>query len=97
MCDATKAVFRSNKEGEYSTGMIKRTIVNRDQDAILRFYKSLVRPHLKYHVPVGSPYFRQDIDNFGSIQRRTTKLLRKFGKLAYKFVMGNEAILPHGI
>jgi len=28
-------------------GMIKRTIVSREQDVILRLYKSLVRPHLE--------------------------------------------------
>jgi len=31
-------------------GMIKRTIVSREQDVVLRLYKSLVRPHLEYSV-----------------------------------------------
>src|SRR6218665_4163604 len=42
--EASKRVNRINR----ILGMIKRTIVSREQDVILRLYKSLMRPHLEY-------------------------------------------------
>src|SRR6218665_3955356 len=65
-------------------GMIKRTIVSREQDVALRLYKSLVRPHLEYCVQAWSPYLRQDIDTLEQIQRRATKMIRGLGKITYE-------------
>src|SRR6218665_640072 len=65
-------------------GMIERTIVSREQDVILRLYKSLVRPHLEYCVQAWSPYMRQDIDTLEQIQRRANKIIRGLGKLTYE-------------
>src|SRR6218665_1592372 len=47
----------------YSTlGMIRRTIVTRDKDEILRLYKSLVRPQLEYCIQVWSRYLKQGME-----------------------------------
>ena len=44
-------------------GLINRTIEYRDTDILLRLYKSLVRPYLKYCIPVWAlHYLRQGID-----------------------------------
>src|SRR6218665_3499018 len=43
-------------------GMIKRTLVSREQDVVLRLNQSLVRPHLESCVQALSPYLRQHID-----------------------------------
>src|SRR5688572_17844887 len=44
-------------------GMIGRTIVTRDKDAIiiLRLYESLVRSQLEYCIQVWNPYLEQDM------------------------------------
>ena len=54
-------------------GMIKRTIVSREQDVVLRLYKSLVRPHLEYCVEAWSPYLRQDIDTLQRITKKSNQ------------------------
>jgi len=41
-------------------GLINRTIEYRNTDILLRLYKSLVRPHLEYCVPVYAPHYLKD-------------------------------------
>jgi len=41
-------------------GMIKRTVRHKSVDILLQLYKSLVRPHLEYCVPVWSPAYKKD-------------------------------------
>jgi|SRR6218665_400152 len=53
-------------------GMIRRTIVTRDKDTILRLYKSLVRPQLEYCIQVWSPHLKQDMEKLEKVQRRVT-------------------------
>ena len=43
-------------------GMIKRNVVFKSKDNIVRLYKALVRPKLEYCIQVWSPYLRKDID-----------------------------------
>src|SRR6218665_531230 len=38
----------ASKKANTTLGMIRRTIVTRDKDTILRLYKTLVRPQLEY-------------------------------------------------
>ena len=42
-------------------GIIRRTIVTRDKDAVLRLYKSVVIPQLEYYAQVQSHYQKQDM------------------------------------
>ena len=51
----SRQCMETAKSGNRILGMIKRTIVNREHDAVLRLYKSLVRPHLEYCVQAWSP------------------------------------------
>src|SRR6218665_3710877 len=58
----------------YSTlGMIRRTIVTRDKDTILRLYKSLVRPQLEYCIQVWSPHLQQDMEKLEKAQEEPQK------------------------
>jgi len=41
----------------------------------MSLYKSLLRPHLKYCVPIWSPYYQKDNELVEGVQRRATKLL----------------------
>ena len=42
----------TSKKANSTVGMIRRTIVTRDKDTILRLYKTLVRPQLEYGIQV---------------------------------------------
>ena len=65
-------------------GMIKRTIVSRDKDTVLRLYKSLVRPHLEYCVQAWSPCLKKDIYIIEKVQRRATKMIAELKGLNYE-------------
>ena len=62
-------------------GFITRSIKSRSAEVILKLYLALVRPHLDYAVQFWSPYYRMDIIQLESVQRRMTKMIegiRKF-------------------
>jgi hypothetical protein len=75
----TEAAKKANRV----LGMIKRTIVSREKDIILRLYKTLVRPHLEYCVQAWNPYLRKDIEELEKVQRRATKMIKGFSNLSY--------------
>ena len=52
---------KAASKGNQVLGMIKRTMVSRDKDVILKLYKSLVRPHLEYCVQVWSSSLKGDV------------------------------------
>src|SRR6218665_1519690 len=64
--------------------MIRRTIVTRDKDTILRLYKSLVRPQLEYCIQVWSPYLKQEMEKLEKVQRRATKMIQGYRDLSYE-------------
>ena len=64
--------------------MIRRTIVTRDKDTILRLYKTLVRPQLQYCIQVWSPYLKQDMEKLEKVQRRATKMIQGYKYLSYE-------------
>jgi len=43
-------------------GVIKRNFDDRSMETIMPLYKSLLRPHLEYCVPIWSPYYKKDIE-----------------------------------
>src|SRR6218665_3081922 len=64
--------------------MIRRTIVTRDKDTILRLYKSLVRPQMEYCIQVWSPHLKQDVEKLEKVQRRATKMIQGYKDLSYE-------------
>src|SRR6218665_411275 len=68
----------ASKKANSTLGMIRRTIVTRDKDTILRLSKTLVRPQLEYCIQVWSPYFKQDIEKLEKVQRRATKMIQGY-------------------
>src|SRR6218665_1186548 len=72
----------SSKKANSTLGMIRRTIVTRDKDTILRLYKTLVRPQLEYCIQVWSPYLKQDMEKLEKVQRRATKMIQGYKYLS---------------
>ena len=64
--------------------MIRRTIVIRDKDTMLRLYKSLVRPQLEYYIQIWNPYLKQDMEKLEKVQRKATKMTQGHKDLIYK-------------
>src|SRR6218665_985195 len=74
----------ASKKANSTLCMIRRTIVTRDKDTILRLYKSLVRPQLEYCIQVWSPYLKQDMEKLEKLQRRATKMIQGYKDLSYE-------------
>ena len=77
-------MHRSIKKANRVLGMMmRRTIISREKDVILKLYKSLVRPHLEYCAPTWNSYLKKDIKALEKGQRRATKTIRGFRDLSY--------------
>src|SRR6218665_13665 len=75
----------ASKKANSTLGMIRRTIVTRDKDTILRLYKSLVRPlQLEYCIQVWSPYLKHYMEKLEKVQRRATKMIQGYKDLSYE-------------
>ena len=48
---------------------------NFDAELVRLLYVSLVRPHLKFAVPVWNSYIKNDIEKLEDIQHKVTKLV----------------------
>ena len=79
-----KQCAESVKKANRVIGIIKRNFMNFDRSVILKLYKSLVRPHLDYAIPVWRPYLKKDITLLENVQRRMTKLVPKLRNKTYE-------------
>ena len=64
--------------------MIKRNMKCKNAAVIMRLYKSLVRPRLKYCIQAWSSYHKKDIEVLDRVQKRATKMVYGYGDLNYK-------------
>ena len=62
---------------------IKRTIITRNSEVILKLYKALVRPLLEYAQVVWQPRLLQDCHKIERVQRLATKLITNVRNLPY--------------
>ena len=68
-----------------SLGLIKRTFKYLSLQSLPFLYKTYIRPHLEYCVPVWSPYLMGDMDEMEKVQHRSTKpLVREISCLPYE-------------
>jgi len=63
-------------------GLIARTHY-KNQDILLKLYKTVVRPHLEYSISVWSPYYEKDKILLDGVQHRFTRLIPGFKQLTY--------------
>ena len=63
--------------------MIKRNIKCKNAAIIMKLYKSLVRPRLKYCIQAWSPYHKKDIEVLERVQKRTITMVYGYGDLNY--------------
>ena len=80
----SRQCMEAAKKGNRMLGMIKRTIVSRDKEIIVKLYKSLVRPHLEYCVQAWNPFLKKDIELLEKVQRRATKMVNGCHNLSYE-------------
>ena len=80
----TEQTNKAIRAANATLGMIKRNIVSRDKDIILKLYKALVRPKLEYCVQAWRPYLKRDIENLERVQKRATKLIFECKGLKYE-------------
>jgi len=73
------AVTKANQICE----IIRRTFTYLDEFVFKKLFTSLVRPHLEYGNAVWAPHLKQNINTIENVQRRATKLIPGFNKLAY--------------
>ena len=64
--------------------LIRRHFSRLDRTTFLILYKGYVRPHLEYCIQAWSPSLRKDIVCIEQVQRRATKLVDGFKRLAYE-------------
>ena len=79
-----KQCAESVKKANRVIGIIKRNFMNFDRSVIIKLYKSLVRPHLDYAIPVWRPYLKKDITLLENVQRRMTKLIPNLRHKTYE-------------
>ena len=63
--------------------VIRRTFTRLDCKCFCLLFRSLVRPHLEYGVPVWFPYKVKDVYEVENVQKRATKQVRSLQHLNY--------------
>jgi ribonuclease P/MRP protein subunit RPP40 len=76
-------------------GMLKRTFITRDTKIWCKLYKTYIRPHLEFAIPVWNPYKQKDIDKLEKVQRRVTKIPTQLRKQQYCDRAKNMGLTSH--
>ena len=87
----SKQCVSAVKKANMTLGMIKRHIVSRDKDTIIRLFKGLVRPKLEYCIQSWNPtlvkdieLLVKDIELLEQVQHRATRLIPEISHLPYE-------------
>jgi len=60
---------KPTRQGNSTLRMIRKTILTRGKDTILRLYKSIFRPQLEYCFQACYPYQKQDMEKLEAVQK----------------------------
>ena len=77
--ETTEACKKANR----MLGLIRRTILHKDQPILVALYKSVVRPHLEYCCSAWSPRYVKDKECLEKVQHRFTWLFKDLRDLDY--------------
>ena len=55
-----------------------------DAELVRLLYVSLVRPHLKFVVPVWNPKLKKDVEKLEGVQHKATRLVPNLRKISYE-------------
>ena len=75
-----EVVKRANK----ISGLLKRTIVNKNKSIMAPLFKALVRPILEYGNAIWSPRLKKHTVSIENVQRHFTKCIVGIGGLSYE-------------
>jgi len=80
-CKPSDHVSRVARKANGILAQLRRTLVSRDKDTVLRLYKVFVRPNIESAVSAWCPWERQDVDALEKVQRRATRLIPAIGNM----------------
>jgi len=66
---------KASAKAMQSLGLIKMTFTHLTKESFLMLYKTYIRPHLEYCVPIWNPYLAKIINKLECVQQRATKLV----------------------
>ena len=75
--------------------LIHRSFRYNDADFLLPLYKSLVRPHMNYAIPVWRPHYIKDIELLEKVQRRFTGMIVGFQERSYAEILKKKKETHH--
>ena len=75
---------KASKSANKVIGLIRRNIINKNEEGMLILYKTLIRPILDYCIPAWRPYFKRDIGKLEKLQKRFTKMIAGCKNLKYE-------------
>jgi len=66
---------KASAKAMQSLGLIKRNFTHLSKEPFLMLYKTYIRPHLEYCVPIWNLYLAKNINKLERVQHIATKLL----------------------
>ena len=89
---STEQCIMAVKKANTVLGMIKRNIIYKSKDVIMRLYKALVRPKLEYCIQAWCPYLKKDISILERVQKRATKMIEGYKNMSYEDRLSNTGL-----
>jgi len=77
-------------------GLLSQTVKFRNVDIMVRLYKSLVRPHLKYSTSIWNPHYEKDKVLLEKVQRRFTRLFKDLRSREYNKKIKDSKVMVIG-
>jgi len=78
-------------------GMLKRTFTSRNTSTWSKLYKTYIRPHIEFAIPVWNPYRQKDIEKLEEVQRRVSKIPTQLSKMQYEDRIKRMGLTSHQI
>src|SRR6266536_1941774 len=78
MLSFTEHISEKIKNAYSMLGIIKRNFKKMDEDTFITLYKTMVRSKLEYAASVWSPHKKTLINTIEKVQKRATKMIRKY-------------------